>query len=121
VREIRNQNKLRIKAAKRLINIRYELEKDSIRSLTAEQWEQCKIYFNYSCAYCGSSEAKLSKDHFIPLTGGGGLTYDNVIPACKACNSSKGKKDFYIWFRRQSFYSEYRENKILKYLNAFNE
>lgn len=43
------------------------------------------------CAYCGY-EAKLHADHRMPLVRGGSNTIDNILPACRSCNSRKNKK-----------------------------
>lgn len=40
------------------------------------------------CGYCGL-EAPLTMDHRIPLSRGGAHTVENLIPACKPCNSRK--------------------------------
>lgn len=47
--------------------------------------------FDYKCAYC-SEEVPLVPDHMAPLVRGGSNYIDNIIPACKSCNSSKGDK-----------------------------
>jgi 5-methylcytosine-specific restriction endonuclease McrA len=44
------------------------------------------------CFYCGNKR-KLTIDHIIPISKGGGHTRDNVVMACKSCNSSKNAKD----------------------------
>lgn len=66
-------------------------------SLTFEQWENIKSYFNFKCAYCGCEE-ELTRDHFIPLVNGGEFSINNIIPACMHCNDSKGSKDFFEWY-----------------------
>jgi 5-methylcytosine-specific restriction endonuclease McrA len=38
-----------------------------LATLTLEQWEQIKKYFNNRCAYCGE-EIYLEQDHFIPIS-----------------------------------------------------
>jgi hypothetical protein len=60
-------------------------------TLTLVEWEQIKKRYKYKCVYCGKKE-KLTRDHIIPLSKGGGLTKENVVPACKSCNSSKLNK-----------------------------
>lgn len=60
-------------------------------TLTLDQWEAIKAAYDYRCAYCGEVKP-LTMDHVIPLTKGGGTTSDNIVPACKSCNSSKGAK-----------------------------
>ena len=43
------------------------------------------------CTYCGELR-RLTMDHRIPLSRGGGHEIDNVIPACKPCNSRKSTR-----------------------------
>lgn len=50
------------------------------------------------CIYCGSTE-NLSYDHIISRNRGGPDIPDNVVLACKSCNSSKGDKGVYEWFK----------------------
>ncbi len=47
---------------------------------------------NNSCQYCGYSGDKLSIDHVIPRSRGGGDTWENVTIACLACNIEKGNR-----------------------------
>ena len=49
----------------------------------------------YVCAYCGAHEPNhhnLSRDHIMPKSRGGENTWQNVITACRDCNSKKGSK-----------------------------
>ena len=41
------------------------------------------------CQYCGS-ERELTLDHVMPRSRGGKSSWDNLITACKSCNSKKG-------------------------------
>lgn len=69
------------------------------------------------CIYCGSTK-DLSYDHLIPRNCGGPDTPDNVVMACKSCNSSKGDKGVYEWFKLDRRYELPRiaEGKYLKLL-----
>lgn len=82
---------------------------------TKQQWDECRKYFDYKCAYCGC-KVKLAQEHFIPVKKGGNYTKSNILPACKSCNSSKSDKDFFFWYPRYKFYAKYREIKVLEYL-----
>jgi 5-methylcytosine-specific restriction endonuclease McrA len=64
--------------------------------------EKIKIITGQICNYCGSTE-KLALDHIFPQKFGGQDTGENLIFACRSCNSSKGKKDLMEWmiFRGQ--------------------
>lgn len=54
--------------------------------------EKVKLQTGQICNYCGSNE-KLALDHIFPQKYGGKDDAENLIFACKTCNSSKGKKD----------------------------
>ena len=42
---------------------------------------------NFECQYCGGPAENV--DHIIPKSRGGGHTWDNVVAACRTCNSRK--------------------------------
>ena len=42
---------------------------------------------NWSCQYCGAPAENL--DHVIPKSRGGAHTWDNIVAACRRCNSRK--------------------------------
>lgn len=45
---------------------------------------------NYTCQYCGSKEGKnMTVDHVIPKSMGGESSWENLVCACKSCNSRK--------------------------------
>jgi hypothetical protein len=58
--------------------------------------EKIKLQTGQICNYCGSTE-KLAIDHIFPLKLGGKDDAENLIFACRSCNSSKGKKDLMDW------------------------
>ena len=49
---------------------------------------------NYRCQYCGGKfhPSRLSLDHVVPLSRGGGQTWTNVVCACVECNGRKGER-----------------------------
>lgn len=49
---------------------------------------------DYTCQYCGKKfkAEDLTFDHLIPRTLGGHTTWDNIVTACRECNSKKGGK-----------------------------
>ena len=53
--------------------------------------EKIKLQTGNICNYCGSLE-KGSLDHIFPTRFGGQDDAENLIWACKSCNSSKGRK-----------------------------
>lgn len=64
--------------------------------------EKIKLKTGQICNYCGSS-SHLALDHIFPKRYGGEDIAENLIFACRSCNSSKGKKDLMEWmeFRGQ--------------------
>lgn len=58
--------------------------------------EKIKLRTGQVCNYCGADE-KLSLDHIFPQALGGKDHGDNLVYACRSCNSSKGKKDLMEW------------------------
>ncbi len=42
---------------------------------------------NFECQYCGRPAENV--DHVVPRSRGGGHTWDNVVAACRPCNSRK--------------------------------
>lgn len=94
-------------------------------TLTIEEWNNIKLYFNNSCSYCGMTEKEhfkeygeqLHQEHFVPLSRGGEYTHNNIIPSCRMCNASKSNKSFFEWYPKQKFYNNKKEEKILTFLN----
>ena len=87
-------------------------------SLSHQEWKEIVIFFKGSCAYCGSTPRKnqrLTRDHLEPLSNGGRTIQANIVPACSACNSSKGAEEWRLWFMKQPFFSQDRMNKIFEW------
>lgn len=53
------------------------------------------------CCYCGNKFPvdKLTREHIIPVSRGGGNTWMNVVAACKSCNCAKDDKLLSEWGR----------------------
>jgi hypothetical protein len=62
--------------------------------------ERLKMTMPQACAYCGV-QCGLSLDHLIPVSKGGPDTGDNVVWACRSCNSSKGARDLLEWYAKR--------------------
>ena len=54
-------------------------------------FEDMKVRFLGLCAYCGQKKT-LGMDHVIPLSRGGPHIIENIMPACRSCNSRKQTK-----------------------------
>lgn len=54
---------------------------------------------NDRCVYCGATPPpKLHGDHLIPRHRGGPESGDNLVWACRSCNSSKSAQDMLEWY-----------------------
>lgn len=65
--------------------------------------EKLKLQTGSICNYCGSSDS-LSLDHILPQKYGGKDNAENLIYACKFCNSSKGTKDLIEWMNTRNHF-----------------
>ena len=111
----------------KITNYRIKRMQNKKHEITKEEWESCKLYFNYSCAYCGMTEVRakekyknnLHKEH-VDHNGANDLS--NCVPSCKSCNGSKNIKDFQEWYNESNpVYSCERYNKIMEWLLIFTE
>lgn len=89
-----NPDKVRAKAQRRRA-----LKANAEGSFTADEWKFTLEVLDYRCVYCGihkddTPEKWLEADHLTPLSRGGDNYIDNIAPACKSCNCSKGTKTF---------------------------
>lgn len=87
-------------------------------SYSHQQWKETVIFFGGECAYCGRTMRRgehLTRDHLEPVKEGGTTTQDNIIPACRSCNSAKGATEWREWFMQQPFFSQERMNRIFKW------
>ena len=70
-------------------------------NLTADEWNNVLDRHGRKCFYC-SAQGKLTIDHVTPLSLGGKHVKENVVPACRSCNSKKGSREvitdgYQIW------------------------
>lgn len=65
-------------------------EREKSRELRRSRWWQNRLALG-RCHYCGGSFApgELTMDHLVPVSRGGKASRNNVVPACKECNSRK--------------------------------
>jgi 5-methylcytosine-specific restriction endonuclease McrA len=68
--------------------------------LTDEQWSVLQSAWG-GCAYCGDAGTRLQRDCVLPLSRGGRYTLENVVPACRSCNTSKCNDEITGWMRRK--------------------
>ncbi len=65
-------------------------ERQKARKLRQTRWWRKKCARGI-CYYCGRrfKPSELTMDHLIPLARGGRSVRDNLVPACKECNTKK--------------------------------
>jgi hypothetical protein len=95
--------------------------------ITDLEWEACKKYFNYRCAYCGLP----IEEHYVPrrkkliwmdfhrehVIHTGRKDLKNCIPSCNSCNSSKKKQSLNNWYNFKNLnYTYERYHKIFMWL-----
>jgi len=91
--EWRKKNPQKIKV---MMNRRRARMAAALATLTAAQWAAILELYGNACAYCGRP-GKMTMDHVVPISRGGGTTADNVVPACQSCNSSKNARTPQEW------------------------
>lgn len=72
----------------------------SMRSMFDD--EKVKYQYPQSCCYCGSKD-RIHIDHLIPQIKGGQDGTDNLVWACRSCNSSKGARDVLVWLESKGW------------------
>lgn len=68
--------------------------------LTDDQWAALRAAWG-GCAYCGSPDRSLQRDCVLAISRGGRYTLENVVPACRSCNTSKCNEEVTAWLRRK--------------------
>jgi 5-methylcytosine-specific restriction endonuclease McrA len=65
-------------------------ERDKSRDLRRSRWWQNRLALGI-CHYCNQNftAEELTMDHLVPISRGGKASRNNVVPACKECNSRK--------------------------------
>jgi 5-methylcytosine-specific restriction endonuclease McrA len=65
------------------------------RPVTAEDWLEILQQHKHRCHYCRepfTEESPATIDHVIPLSKSGLHVKENLVPACRSCNSTKKDK-----------------------------
>jgi hypothetical protein len=86
-----------------LIELTPKLAKKRYRQSIYDAWD-CK------CGYCGDDATSL--DHIIPRFRSGSSNRNNLIPACRRCNTSKASSLITDWYQKQDFFSQARMDRI---------
>jgi len=66
--------------------------REFINTLTLDEWLDILKEYDYKCTYCGcefDENNMPTKEHIIPISKGGDNVKENIVPACRSCNSKK--------------------------------
>lgn len=63
--------------------------------------EKDKLHSDKCCVYCGKTR-NLHIDHIIPQSKGGSDSGENLVLACKKCNTSKNDADLMEWYHSKN-------------------
>jgi hypothetical protein len=91
-----------------LIELTPKLAKKRYRQSIYEAWD-CK------CGYCG--EEATSLDHIIPRFRSGSSNRNNLLPACRRCNTNKASAKMEEWYRQQYYFTEERMLQIQAWMS----
>lgn len=65
-------------------------------SIHTRKWrklrEQVFNEYGRACAYCGYEDPVMTVDHILPRSRGGQDLLENLLPACRKCNYSRGNR-----------------------------
>ncbi len=76
--------------------------------------DRLKLILPQACSYCAGTES-LAVDHLLARSRGGSESGDNIVWACRRCNSSKGASDVLEWLqKRGEFPALYLLRRYLK-------
>lgn len=86
-----------------------------------DDWRDAMLHFHGQCCYCGVTEgrakaSKFDREHLVPLSRGGHVTRNNIVPACRRCNRGRGNRPLFEWYRAQEFWSAEREKQIVDWM-----
>jgi len=91
-----------------LIELTPKLAKKRYRQSIYDAWG-CK------CGYCGDDATSL--DHIIPRFRSGTSNRNNLIPACRRCNTNKASSKMEEWYEQQEFFTQARMDKIKSWMD----
>jgi hypothetical protein len=91
-----------------LIELTPKLAKKRYRQSIYEAWD-------HKCGYCGDEATSL--DHIVPRFKSGSSNRNNLMPACRRCNSNKASLNMEDWYSQQHFYCPSRHTRIKAWMS----
>ena len=71
---------------------------------------------HYTCLWCGRPGTTV--DHIIPASKGGSDLPQNLLAACMECNTKRGNRSAFSYFREKIFSAPYRMKLFYRILKA---
>ena len=56
-----------------------------------------------------------SLDHIVPRFRSGSSNRNNLVPACRSCNSNKGSQNMEDWYKQQDFFDDLKLVKLVEW------
>jgi hypothetical protein len=91
-----------------LIELTPKLAKKRFREHIYEAWD-------HKCGYC--EDLATSLDHVIPRFKSGSSNRNNLVPACRRCNTAKASAKMEEWYQQQEFFTQARMDRIKSWMN----
>lgn len=96
------------------------MRKKRIKGLfTDKEWKEKKRRYDFHCVYCGRKLKKLTRDHLMALSIGGTNFKENIVPACKKCNSRKEDEFTHIFLKHLNYKKLYFFEKKIKHVSCY--
>ena len=89
-----------------LLELSPRLAKKRYRQSIYEAW-------HHKCGYCG--EMATSLDHIVPRFRSGSSNRNNLVPACRSCNSNKGSQNMEDWYNQQDVFDDLKLVKLVEW------
>ena len=90
--------------------------------LSSREWRSVKALWLeggiVTCAYCGEETRKPERDHVQPLSDDGDTVPENIVPACRSCNRSKGHRPVTAWYPDADVFDPDRWGRIQSHLRG---
>jgi len=76
------------------------------------------------CHYCGKAlplKSSACLDHVVPRSKGGSDDPDNLVVACKRCNTQKGNSDLGVYIARRLAHIDRERKRLLELAECLPE
>lgn len=105
---------------------RRALKNNTTGNFTEQEFKEISLrFFDWKCAYTGEplleDLSNCHREHVVPLTKGGDNGIWNIVPSLDWVNLSKNNSNMEEWYRKQSYFSEERLEKIYDYVEIMSD